>query len=53
MPAPPIYRPGERIDRPMAYLSALRQYIVRLRDITDTWHISIACRLVMLQKEVW
>ena len=32
---PPIYRPGERIDGPSADKSAVRQYIVRLRDITD------------------
>ncbi len=35
MPAPPMYRPGERIDGPLADTSALRQYIVRLRGITD------------------
>jgi hypothetical protein len=34
MPAPPIYRPGEHIDGPLADKSALRQYIVRLRGIT-------------------
>ena len=32
---PPIDRPGERIDGPLADQSALRQYIVRLRGITD------------------
>ena len=31
----PIYRPGERIDGPLADKSAVRQYIVRLRRITD------------------
>jgi hypothetical protein len=35
MPAPPMYRPGKRIDRPLADKSALRQYIVRLRGVTD------------------
>ena len=34
MPAPPIDRPGERIDGPLTDKSALRQYIVRLRGIT-------------------
>src|SRR5216683_2912916 len=29
------YRPGERIDRPLADKSAMRQYIVRLRGMTD------------------
>src|SRR5713101_6926299 len=32
---PPIYRPGEGIDGPLADKSAVRQYIVRLRGITD------------------
>ena len=31
----PIYRPLERIDGPLADKSAVRQYIVRLRGITD------------------
>jgi hypothetical protein len=31
MPAPPMYRPGERLDGPLADTSALRQSIVRLR----------------------
>jgi hypothetical protein len=31
MPAPPMYRPGGRIDGPLADTSAVRQYIVRLR----------------------
>jgi hypothetical protein len=35
MPAAPIYRPGERIAGPLADKSAVRQYIVRLRGITD------------------
>jgi hypothetical protein len=35
MPAPPIYRPGEGIDGPLADKSAVRQYIVRLRGITE------------------
>jgi len=43
MPAPPIYRPGERIDGPSADKSAVRQYIVRLRGITD-----VACLKVII-----
>ena len=35
MPAPPIYRPGERIGGPLADKSAVRQSIVRLRGFTD------------------
>jgi len=35
MPAPPIDRPGERIDGPLTDQSAVRQYIVRLQGITD------------------
>jgi hypothetical protein len=35
MPAPPIYRPGERIAGLLADKSAVRQYIVRLRGMID------------------